>query len=79
MMNFSDFWAAEKWKVLDVRYARSFDEYESSFEIVNVQIGELWVYKTTITGVKIEKLPITRWITKNEYVRFKENTGVVIF
>lgn len=78
-MSFSDFWAAEKWKVLDVRYARSFDEYESPFEIVNVQIGDLLVYKTTITGAKIEKLPITRWMTKNQYVRFKENTGVVIF
>lgn len=78
-MRYSDFWKVEDWKVLETKICHFFNENETVFEAVNVQIGVLMVYKTTITGSVIEKFPITRWITSKEYRSLKKNSGVIVF
>ena len=78
-MQYSDFWKVEDWRILESKECHFFNESETVFEAVNVQIGVLTVYKTTISGSVVEKYPITRWITSREYRRLKENSGVVVF
>lgn len=78
-MQYSDFWNVEDWQVLESKVCHFFNESETVFEAVNVQIGILTMYKTTINGAVIEKFPITRWITSREYRRLKENSGVIVF
>jgi len=78
-MHYSDFWNVEDWQVIEYRECHFFNENESAFWVVNVQIGELIIYKTDINGSKIENTPITRWITVNEWNRLLKSAGVVIF
>ena len=78
-MRYSDFWKVEDWQILETKKCYSFNEGETAFNAVNVQVGILTVYKTNINGAVIEKIPITRWITENEYLRLSKYTGVVIF
>lgn len=78
-MRYSDFWAVEDWQILESKVCHFFNESETVFEAINVQIGILTVHKMTIHGSIIEKHPITRWITSQEYRRLKENCGVVVF
>lgn len=78
-MHYSDFWKVEDWQVLETKVCHFFNENEAVFEAVNVQIGILTVYKTTINGSTIERLPITRWITSKEYLHLKQNSGVIVF
>ena len=78
-MQYSDFWKVEDWRILESKVCHFFNENETVFEAVNVQIGILTMYKTTINGSVIEKHPITRWITSREYRRLKENSGVIVF
>ena len=78
-MQYSDFWKVEDWRILESKVCHFFNESETVFEAVNVQIGILTMYKTTINGSVIEKHPITRWITSREYRRLKENSGVIVF
>ena len=78
-MQYSDFWKVEDWQVLDSKVCHFFNESETVFEAVNVQIGIMTEYKTTINGTEIVKNPITRWITINELRRLRENSGVIVF
>ena len=78
-MQYSDFWKVEDWRILELKVCHFFNDSETAFEAVNVQIGILTMYKTTINGTVVEKHPITRWITSREYHRLKENSGVVVF
>lgn len=78
-MQYSDFWKIEDWQVLDSKVCHFFNESETVFEAVNVQIGIMTEYKTTINGTEIVKNPITRWITINELRRLRENSGVIVF
>ena len=78
-MYYRDFWAVEKWRALEYKECHFFNEEETSFWAVNVEIGEMTVYKTTINGSSVEKQPITRWIPVKEWNRLLKNAGVVIF
>lgn len=78
-MHYSDFWAVEDWKAIEYKECRFYGDNEEAFWAANVQIGELTSYKTDINGAKLEKMPITRWITVNEWNRLLKNAGVVIF
>ena len=78
-MQYSDFWNVEDWVILDAKVFQFYNEDETIFEAVNVQIGVLTVYKTTICGAIFEEKPITRWISYQKYLHFREQTGVVIF
>ena len=78
-MHYSDFWAVEDWKILGFKDCYFFNEDETPFYAVNVQIGIMTEYKTTINGAEIVKNPITRWITIGELRRLKENSGVIVF
>ena len=78
-MHYSDFWAVEDWKILEFKDCYFFNEDETPFSAVNVQIGIMTEYKTTINGAEVVKNPITRWITISEFHRLKENSGVIVF
>ena len=78
-MHYSDFWKVEDWQAIEYKECHFFSKDESAFWAVNVQIGELTIYKTDINGSKLEKMPITRWITVDEWNRLLKNAGVVIF
>ena len=78
-MHYSDFWKVEDWQAIEYKECHFFSRDENAFWAVNVQIGVLTVYKTTISGSVVEKYPITRWITSREYRRLKENSGVIVF
>ena len=75
-MKYSDFWKVEDWHILDSKTCHFFDENESAFEVVKVQVGLLNIYQDNII---VDKYPIIRWITVKEFRRLKKSTGVVVF
>ena len=78
-MHYSDFWAVEDWKILDIKICRFFNEDETPFEAICVEIGTMTTVKTTINGSRLEKQPIVRWISRSQYETLKKNSGVIIF
>lgn len=75
-MKYNDFWNVEEWHILDTKTCCFFDENETAFEAVNVQVGILTVYQDNMV---VSKYPITRWIPVKEFRRLKKSRGVVVF
>lgn len=78
-MHYNDFLNVEDWKILDTKTCRFFNEDETPFEAICVEIGTMTTFKTTIRGSQIEKRPIVRWISRLQYETLRRNSGVVIF
>jgi hypothetical protein len=79
-MYYSDFWKVEDWHILESKTCYLFDENESAFEVVNVQIGILTTYEEGSCNRQIKsQTPITRWLTVKEFRRLKKSLGVIIF
>ena len=78
-MHYNDFLNVEDWKILDTKTCRFFNEDETPFEAVCVEIGTMTTFKTNINGCCMEKQPIIRWISRLQYETLKRNSGVVIF
>lgn len=78
-MHYNDFLNIEDWKILDTKTCRFFNEDETPFEAVCVEIGTMTTFKTNINGCHMEKQPIVRWISRLQYETLKKNSGVVIF
>lgn len=78
-MHYNDFLKVEDWKILDTKTCHFFNEDETPFEAVCVEIGTMTTFKTNICGAQIEKQPIVRWISRLQYEILKKNSGVVIF
>lgn len=78
-MHYNDFLNVEDWKILDTKICRFFNEEETPFEAICVEIGTMTIVKTTIDGSRLEKKPIVRWISRSQYETLKRNSGVIIF
>ena len=78
-MRYNDFLNVEDWKILDSKICRFFNEDETPFEAICVEIGTMTTFKTNINGCHMEKHPIIRWISRLQYETLKKNSGVVIF
>lgn len=78
-MHYNDFLNVEDWKILETKTCRFFDDYETPFEALCVEIGTMTVCKTTIHGLEFEKQPIIRWLSRRQYENLVKNSGVVIF
>ena len=78
-MYYNDFLNVEDWKILDTKTCRFFNEDETPFEAICVEIGTMTTFKTNINGCYMEKQPIIRWISRLQYETLKKNSGVVIF
>ena len=78
-MHYNDFLNVEDWKILDSKICRFFNEDETPFEAICVEIGTMTTFKTNINGCHMEKYPIIRWISRLQYETLKKNSGVVIF
>ena len=78
-MHCNDFLNVEDWKILDSKICRFFNEDETPFEAICVEIGTMTTFKTNINGCHMEKQPIIRWISRLQYETLKKNSGVVIF
>lgn len=78
-MRYNDFLNVEDWKILDSKICRFFNEDETPFEAICVEIGTMTTFKTNINGYHMEKYPIIRWISRLQYETLKKNSGVVIF
>ena len=78
-MRYNDFLNVEDWKILDSKICRFFNEDETPFEAICVEIGTMTTFKTNINGCRMEKYPIIRWISRLQYETLKKNSGVVIF
>ncbi len=78
-MHYNDFLNVEDWKILDSKICRFFNEDETPFEAICVEIGTMTTFKTNINGCHMEKQPIIRWISRLQYETLKKNSGVVIF
>lgn len=78
-MHYNDFLNVEDWKILDTKTCRFFNEDETPFEAICVEIGTMTTFKTNINGYYMEKQPIVRWISRLQYETLKRNSGVVIF
>ena len=78
-MHYNDFLNVEDWKILDTKTCRFFNEDETPFEAVCVEIGTMTTFKTNINGCHMEKQPIVRWISRLQYETLKKNSGVVVF
>lgn len=78
-MRYNDFLNVEDWKILDSKICRFFNEDETPFEAICVEIGTMTTFKTNINGCHMEKQPIIRWISRLQYETLKKNSGVVIF
>lgn len=78
-MHYNDFLNVEDWKILDSKICRFFNEDETPFEAICVEIGTMTTFKTNINGCHMEKRPIIRWISRLQYETLKKNSGVVIF
>ena len=78
-MHYNDFLNVEDWKILETKTCRLFNEDETPFEAICVEIGTMTTFKTTINGSRLEKQPIVRWISRSQYETLKRNSGVIIF
>ena len=78
-MRYNDFLNVEDWKILDSKICRFFNEDETPFEAICVEIGTMTTFKTNINGCRMKKYPIIRWISRLQYETLKNNSGVVIF
>lgn len=78
-MRYNDFLNVEDWKILDSKICRFFNEDETPFEAICVEIGTMTTFKTNINGCRMKKYPIIRWISRLQYETLKKNSGVVIF
>ena len=78
-MHYNDFLNVEDWKILNTKTCRFFNEDETPFEAICVEIGTMTTFKTNINGCHMEKQPIVRWISRLQYETLKKNSGVVIF
>lgn len=78
-MRYADYLAVENWEVLDMKVFHYYNDDESNFVAVCVKIGTLTSYNNSITGAKLEKTDIVRWISNGEYQRLKRNSGVIVF
>lgn len=75
----ADYFAVEDWKVIDTRVFHFYNDDETMFGAICVNIGTLTTYKHGLTGTEIEKTDIVRWISNGEYQRLKKNSGVIVF
>ena len=78
-MHYNDFLNVEDWKILETKTCRFFNEDETPFEAICVEIGTMTTFKTTINGSRLEKQPIVRLISRSQYETLKRNSGVIIF
>lgn len=78
-MHYNDFLNVEDWKILETKTCRFFNEDETPFEALCVEIGTFNIFKTNIMGCHLEKRPIIRWISRAQYESLKKNSGVIIF
>ena len=72
-MQYNDFLKVEDWKILETMICRYYNEDETPFEVVCVEIGTLNIFKTNINGCHLEKYPIIRWISRSQYEILKKN------
>lgn len=69
----------EDWKILDKKIVHSYGDTELPLEVVCVEIGTLDISYPTVFGSTLERTPIVRWMSRDDYRYFKEMRGVVIF
>lgn len=75
MKYYNDFFAVEDWEVVDTKVCRFYNDDETLFGAVCVKIGVLHILK----GNHMEETDILRWISNGEYLRLRENSGVIVF
>lgn len=75
----NDYYKVEDFVVLDEKVFHHYNEDETTFFAVKLQIGDVLTYKMGSHGVEVEKSPIIRWVSRNEYNRLIKNSGVIIF
>lgn len=78
-MHYNDFFKVEDWKIINSTICHHYNEEETPFEAICVEIGTMTTFKTNINGCHIEKQPIIRWISRSQYETLKRNSGVIIF
>ena len=78
-MHYNDFFKVEDWKIINTTTCHHYNEDETPFEAICVEIGTYNVFKTKINSCALEKYPIIRWISRAQYESLKKNSGVIIF
>ena len=75
----SNFFPVEKIKVCDTRDFHFYNEDETLFSAVKVEIGELVSYTVYGGETVISKTPIIRWISMGDYNQIMKTSGAMIF
>lgn len=78
-MHATETYPTECWKVLEEKECHFYDENETAFTAVGVEIGIIISYVSTICGAQVQRSPVIRWMTLNEYKRLTKDSGVIIF